>query len=68
MNMYKKIKKELKIYKELKADFEGNNVFEDIFQDENLEVVQKEIAIDLLYKLFFKKVKSVFLLFYSIFF
>ena len=61
MNMYKKIKKELKIYKELKADFEGNNVFEDIFQDENLEVVQKEIAIDLLYKLFFKKVKSAFI-------
>ena len=60
-NLFYKIKKELKIYKELKAEFEGNNVFDDIFQDENLEIIQKKIAIDLLYKLFFKRVKSLFL-------
>ena len=60
MNLFKKIKKELKKYKELKKDFEGNNVFNDIFQDENLEVVQKTICLDLLNKLYFKKNKSSF--------
>ena len=60
MNLFKKIKKELKVYKELKKDFEGTNVFNDIFQDENLEVVQKTICLDLLNKLFYKKNKSSF--------
>ena len=60
MNLFKKIKKELKKYKELKKDFEGNNVFNDIFQDENLEVVQKTICLDLLHKLYYKKDKSAF--------
>ena len=48
MNLFYKIKKELKNYKELKGNFEGNNVFDDIFQDDNLETVQKKIAIDLI--------------------
>ena len=60
MNLFKKIKRELKHYKELKKDFEGNNVFNDIFQDENLEVVQKTICLDLLNKLYYKKAKSIF--------
>ena len=60
MNLFKKIRKELKKYKALKKDFEGNNVFNDIFLDENLEVVQKTICLDLLHKLYYKKVKSVF--------
>ena len=60
MNLFKRIKRQLDIYKEQKSVFEGNNVFDDIFQDENIEQVQKKIAIDLLYKLFFKKYKSVF--------
>ena len=60
MNLFKKIKKELKKYKELKKDFEGKNVFNDIFQDENLEVVQKTICLDLLNKLYYKKNKSSF--------
>ena len=60
MNLFNKIKKELKQYKELKKDFEGNNVFNDIFQDENLEVVQKTICLDLLNKLYYKKIKSIF--------
>ena len=55
MNLFKKIKKQLIRYKELKKDFEGNNVFNDIFQDENLEVVQKTICLDLLNKLYYKK-------------
>ena len=60
MNLFNKIKKELKKYKEMKKDFEANNIFNDIFQDENLEVVQKTICMDLLNKLYYKKVKSVF--------
>ena len=60
MNLFKKIKKELKLYKEKKQHFEGNNIFDDIFQDENLEVVQKTICLDLLQKLHYKKVKSTF--------
>ena len=60
MNLFKKIKKELKKYKELKKDFEGNNVFNDIFQDENLEVVQKTICLDLFNKLYYKKNKTSF--------
>ena len=60
MNLFKKIKKELNIYKEQKSVFEGNNVFDDIFQDEKIEVVQKKIVEDLLLKLFFKKSKRVF--------
>ena len=60
MNLFKKIKKELNIYKEQKSIFEGNNVFDDIFQDENIEVVQKKIVEDLLLKLLFKKSKRVF--------
>jgi len=60
MNLFKKIKKQLDVYKEQKSVYEGNNVFDDIFQDENIEVVQKKIAIDLLYKLYFKKSKRVF--------
>ena len=60
MNLFNKIKKELQKYKEKKKIFEGNNVFDDIFQDENLEVVQKTICMDLLNKLYYKKVKSTF--------
>ena len=60
MNLFKQIKRQLDVYKEQKGVFEGNNVFDDIFQDENIEPVQKKIAIDLLYKLFFKKFKSAF--------
>ena len=60
MNLFKRIKLQLELYKEQKKEFEGNNVFDDIFQDENKEIVQKKIVIDLLYKLFFKKGKSVF--------
>ena len=60
MNLFKKIKRQLDIYKEQKSVYEGNNVFDDIFQDENIEVVQKKIVIDLLYKLYFKKSKRVF--------
>ena len=60
MNLFKRIKIQLDIYREQKSVFEGNNVFDDIFQDENIESVQKKIVIDLLYKLFFKKFKSVF--------
>ena len=60
MNLFKKIRKELRRYKALKKDFEGNNVFNDIFQDENLEVVQKTICLDLLNKLYYKKNKNSF--------
>jgi hypothetical protein len=60
MNLFKRIRKELDIYKEKKKEFEGNNIFDDIFQDENLEVVQKTICLDLLYKLLYKKVRSTF--------
>ena len=60
MNLFKRIKKELSVYKEKKKEFEGNNIFDDIFQDENLEVVQKTICLDLLYKLVYKKVRSTF--------
>ena len=42
MNLFEKIQKELNVYKELKADYEGNNVFSDIFEDEHLEIVQKK--------------------------
>ena len=60
MNLFKRIKKELSVYKEKKKEFEGNNIFDDIFQDENLEVVQKTICLDLLYKLLYKKGRSTF--------
>ena len=60
MNLFKRIKSQLEIYKEQKKEFEGNNVFDDIFQDENIETVQKKIVIDLLYKLFFKKSRRIF--------
>ena len=57
MNLFKRIKLQLELYKEQKKEFEGNNVFDDIFQDENKEIVQKKIVIDLLYNYFSKKGK-----------
>ena len=61
MNLFEKIQKELNVYKELKADYEGNNVFSDIFEDEHLEIVQKKIVIDLLFKLYFKKSRKIYM-------
>ena len=60
MNLFKRIKKELVLYKEKKKLFEGSNIFDEIFQDDNLEVVQKTICKDLLNKLLYKKGKSAF--------
>ena len=60
MNLFKRMKIALKHYQELKKEFEGNNIFDDIFQDDNLEGVQKTICLDLLHKLYYKKEKRLF--------
>lgn len=59
LNLFKKLKKVLDNYLELKENFE-NNVFNQIYQDEHLEDAQKRIALDLLYKLSFRKNKAAF--------
>ena len=56
LDVFGMIEKMKEKYDSLKEDFE-KNIFNYIFQDEHLEDIQKEVALDLLYRLNYVKIK-----------